>query len=276
VWVLRRLSVFLAAACCAAVLAGSVDGRRLGLDTEISSVALGGSVHALVVLPDDYATSGKRYPVVYFLHGLPAGPSSYGGSAWLTDIATHGGQSILVEPQGARDGDTDAEYLDWGNNRNWSSYIAHELPRYIDSHFRTIRSRSARAIVGISSGGYGAAMVGLNNLDEFSVVESWSGYFHATDPTGTKAIVAPVSANVHHLLGRLAADERRRATFLGFYVGRADSRFLVENERFADELSAAGIQHMFVLYPGGHESALWRNEADRWLRLALAHLLRPA
>ena len=274
--VLRRFSILLATACCAAVWAGSVEGRQLALDTEISSVALGGRVHALVVLPADYATSGKRYPVVYFLHGLPGDASSYRGSAWLAGIAAHAGQSILVEPQGARDGDSDAEYLDWGPQRNWSSYVARELPRYIDSHFRTIRSRAGRAIVGISAGGYGAAMLGLSHLDEFSVVESWSGYFHATDPTGTKPIAAPASANVHHLLAQLADDEQRRATFLGFYIGSADSRFRVENEAFADELSAAGIRHVFAIYPGGHETALWQHQADRWLRLALDHLVRAA
>jgi enterochelin esterase-like enzyme len=272
---LRCFSIVLATACCAAVWAGPGEGRRLGVETEISSVALGGRVHALVVLPAGYATNGKRYPVVYFLHGLPADSSSYRGNAWLAEVAAHVGQSILVEPQGARDGDADAEYLNWGGNRNWSSYVARELPRYIDSHFRTIRSRAARAIVGVSAGGYGAAMLGVNHLDEFSVVESWSGYFHATDPTGTKAIVAPASANVHNLLAHLAADEQRRATFFGFYIGRADTRFRAENEHFADELSAAGIGHVFALYAGGHETALWRSQAERWLRLALDHLLTP-
>jgi S-formylglutathione hydrolase FrmB len=273
---LRRLSIFLMAACFVLVFAGPGEGRQVELDTEMSSVALGGSIHALVVLPEGYATSGKRYPVVYFLHGLPAGPSSYLGSAWLAEVAARAGPSIIVEPQGARDGDSDAEYLDWGTNRNWSTYVTQELPRYIDSHFRTIRSRSGRAIVGISAGGYGAAMLGLNDLDEFSVIESWSGYFHATNPSGTKAIAAPASANVHTLLARLAADERHRPTFLGFYIGKADSRFLVENEQFADQLTQAGIQHAFAIYDGAHEAALWRRQAERWLRLALAHLLRPA
>jgi S-formylglutathione hydrolase FrmB len=273
---LRRLSILLIAACFVLVLAGRGEGRQLELDTEMSSVALGGSIHALVVLPEGYATSGKRYPVVYFLHGLPAGPSSYLGSAWLAEVAARVGPSIIVEPQGARDGDSDAEYLDWGPTRNWSTYMTQELPRYIDSHFRTIRSRSGRAIVGISAGGYGAAMLGLNDLDEFSVIESWSGYFHATDPSGTKAITAPASANVHTLLARLAADQRQRPTFLGFYIGKADSRFLVENEQFADQLTQAGLQHVFAIYDGAHEAGLWRRQAERWLRLAVAHLLRPA
>ena len=267
--------IFVTAACFVLVLAGPSEGRQLKLDTEISSVALGGSIHALVVLPEGYATSSRRYPVVYFLHGLPAGPSSYLGNGWLTKVAARVGPSILVEPQGARDGDSDSEYLDWGPHRNWSTYVTRELPSYIDSHFRTIRSRAGRAIVGISAGGYGAAMLGLNDLDEFSVIESWSGYFHATDPSGTKAITAPASADVHTLLGRVSADERRRPTFLGFYVGREDTRFRLENEQFADELRQAGIPHTFALYKGAHEAALWRREAGRWLKLALNHLLSP-
>jgi enterochelin esterase-like enzyme len=272
---LRRFSIVLAAACLACVWAGPGDGRQLEVDTQLSSVALGGSVHALVVLPRGYATSSKRYPVVYFLHGLPAGSSSYLGNVWLSRIIARIGPSILVEPQGARDGDSDAEYLDWGPKRNWSGYVTRELPRYIDSHFRTIPSRSGRAIIGLSAGGYGAAMLGLNNLDEFSVVESWSGYFHATDPSGTKAIAAPASSDVHTLLARTAADERRRSTFLGFYVGRGDKRFRAENEQFADELTRAGIKHVFALYDGAHESALWRAQAQRWLALALDHLSPP-
>ena len=56
----------------------------------------------------------------------------------------------------------------------------------------------------------------------------------------------------------------------------AKPRFLIENEHFADELNQAGIQHTFAIYDGAHEAALWRRQAEHWLRLALAHLLRPA
>jgi hypothetical protein len=35
------------------------------------------------VLPPGYAQSRLRYPVVYFLHGLPAAPDSYRGNGWL-------------------------------------------------------------------------------------------------------------------------------------------------------------------------------------------------
>jgi putative tributyrin esterase len=268
----RRLGILLVAVLCAVVWAGAGDGRVLAVDTEVSSVALRGPVHALVVLPADYATTTRRYPVVYFLHGLPATSSTYRASGWLTRLVSQAGSFILVEPQGARDRDSDPEYLDWGDGRDWSTYLTRELPQYIDAHYRTIRSRNGRAIVGLSAGGYGAAMLGLNNLGEFGAIESWSGYFHATDPTGKRAIPAPSSADVHGLISSVAADLRKRPTFLAFYVGRSDPTFVAENEQFDRELTAAGVPHRFALYPGGHTTSVWATHAVAWLRLALAHL----
>jgi enterochelin esterase-like enzyme len=269
----RRFAILLVLASCAAgIWVGVGEGRVLTVDAEVSSVALGGKMHALVVLPPGYATSHRRYPVVYFLHGLPADSSTYRSNGWLTQVVGRTGSFILVEPQGARDDDTDPEYLDWGDGRDWSTYLTRELPHYVDTHFRTIASRDGRAIIGLSAGGYGAAMLGLNNLGEFAAIESWSGYFHATDPTGKLAIPAPSSANVHTLISSLAADEKRRSTFVGFYVGASDPIFVAENEQFNRELAAAAIPHAFAVYPGGHETKLWAAHAVVWLRMALNHL----
>ena len=62
--------------------------------------------------------------------------------------------------------------------------IAHDLPHCIDERFRTIHNRFGRALVGLSAGGYGAFNIGLRNLSMFAAVESWSGYFVATNPAG--------------------------------------------------------------------------------------------
>ena len=268
-----RLAVILAALCGAAVCAGAGDARQSAVDARLTSVALGGRMHALVILPSGYATSHRRFPVVYFLHGLPVGSNAYKANAWLTALAAEAGSFILVEPQGARDDDRDAEYLDWGPGRDWSTFVTRELTRYVDAHFRTIKARSGRAIVGASAGGYGAAMLGLNNLDEFSVIESWSGYFHATDPKGRSSIAAPASANVLTLVPRL---RRAGPTFIGFYVGRSDPIFVPENRRFDRELTGAGVTHTFAVYPGGHTAGLWADHAVAWLRLATAHLAKPS
>ena len=241
-------------------------------DESIRSVALDGTAHALVVLPDDYATSRKRYPVIYFLHGLPAAADTYRGSAWLGDRLERVGAAILVMPQGARSGDADAEYLNWGSGRDWETFIAEEIPAAIDKRFRTIRSRSGRALVGLSAGGFGATVLGLRHLDRFSVIESWSGYFHPTDPTGTQALDRGPLTSVHNLISVLEADRRRRSTFFGFYVGRGDSRFLAENLRLNRELNAAHVAHLFEVYDGSHTTQLWQTHAADWLRVALTHL----
>jgi S-formylglutathione hydrolase FrmB len=267
--------MLVAAAGTATVAAAMLARQTHAVDERFESVALGGSVHALVVLPDGYATSGKRYPVVYFLHGLPATSTSYRGNDWLIDALERAGPAILVIPQGARSGDGDPEYLNWGAGRNWETYVSEEVPRYIDAHFRTIRSRAGRAIVGVSAGGYGATILGLQHLRRFRVVESWSGYFEPTDPSGTVVLDREPAASAVNLIRDVKASEPSLPTFLGFYVGRSDGRFLADNVRFDRELTAAHVPHVFATYPGGHMTSLWQAHAVAWLRLALGHLSAP-
>ena len=168
----------------ALALAGSAASRPAGQldDMKFRSAALRGPLRLAVYLPPGYARSRLRYPVVYFLHGLPAGARSYRGIDFLRRaLDATGRRALIVAPQGSRDNDTDPEYLDWGPGRRWETAIARDVPRFVDAHFRTIRSRRARAVVGLSAGGYGAVLLTLHHL--VSVVESWSGYFHPTDPT---------------------------------------------------------------------------------------------
>ena len=272
---LRIALAVLALAAAAGATAALLRSGSVTLDRRVPSHALAAPGHARIVLPAGYREGRLRYPVVYFLHGLPAGPDAYRHSNWLQQSLAQAGPAILVEPQGARPGDTDPEYLNWGAGRNWETFVSEELVRFVDAHFRTIRSRRARAIVGLSAGGYGATVLGLHHLDRFSVIESWSGYFHPTDPTGTMPLDRGPKANAHRLISSLRSDERARPTFFAFYVGRGDDRFRDENEVFDRQLTAAGVPHVFELYRGGHSTALWERRAPGWLALALRHLDAP-
>jgi S-formylglutathione hydrolase FrmB len=247
----------------------------------IYSRAVEGRLRLAVYLPADYAGDQRRYPVVYFLHGLPAAASSYEGADFLARaLLASGRQAIIVAPQGARDNDSDPEYLDWGPGRNWETAITRDVVGYVDSHFRTIPGRTGRAIVGLSAGGYGAVMLALHHLEAFSVVESWSGYFHPTDPAGRRALDlgsanANANASAHAFVGTLRRGFARRPTFFAFYVGSGDARFRAENRRFHRELTAARVPHLFRVYPGGHEQGVWNAHARAWLAVAVDHLARP-
>jgi enterochelin esterase-like enzyme len=279
----KILVILLALAGAVLAVAPAARSRAaVTLDTSFRSVALNGRLRFLVHLPADYDTSGKRYPVVYFLHGLPAGPTSYQAVGWVADaLDSTGLDAILVVPQGTRLQNGDPEYHDWGPGRDWETALAVELPRYVDATWRTIPNRSGRAIVGVSAGGYGAAILGVHHLSTFGAIESWSGYFRPTDPSGESTLDVGsdsdnANASVHALVPSLGAKLARYPTLLAFYVGNQDPTFVADNLQLNRELAAARVPHTFELYDGAHSTSLWQQYATQWLSLALRRLQAAA
>jgi len=277
---MKRLAVVVTAGAmaAAALCSSTASAASRRQDASFASVAIGGRFHYEVYLPPGYDQGTTRYPVVYVLHGLPGHKDAYKSLGFVERAAdTLSREAIVVVPQAARAGESDPEYLDRGPGDEWETAIVSELTHVIDARFRTIRSRAGRALVGISAGGYGAMHLAFQHLDEFSVVESWSGYFHPTDPTGTKTLElgsaqADALADVHELLPTVRGRLLALRTYVAFYVGRSDSRFYAENEQLNRELSAAGVPHVFRAYGGGHDQALWQRYAAPWLQLAVNHL----
>lgn len=207
------------------------------------SPALGGTLPTLVYLPAGYRTSTTHYPVVYFLHGLPANPTSYKDDGFVAAaLATAKKPAIVVTPQGARSAHSDREYLDWSPTENWPRAISHDLVQ----------------------------------LAVFGAVESWSGYFAATNPAGTAVLdLGSPQANASAAVpttAQLNAEIARDPSYIAFYVGAQDPHFLQDNENFNSTLTTAGIQHTFAIYPGGHSGVLWRGEASTWLANAIDYV----
>ena len=277
----------IAFACGAAVVVASKRSPRARvasvaqtLYVNCHSAALGGSLPVVVYLPAGYRSSPTRYRVIYFLHGLPAGPSSYLQNEFVAQALTNGQRTIVVAPQGARGQNSDREYLDWSPTEDWPQAIDHDLPRCIDGRFRTLANRFGRALIGLSAGGYGAFNIGLRNLSTFAAVESWSGYFAATDPAGDRVLdLGSGSANVNAKVPSGSSLKIELATWpslIAFYVGDQDTRFLTMNQQFDASLTQTGVSHVFKVYAGGHSGALWRGEASRWLSMAITYMAGEA
>ncbi len=281
---------------CAAAAASGAGGLVLGSSATSSaagpgsparteavscrSPSLAGGLPAMVYLPVGYFHSSTRFPVIYFLHGLPANPDDYTTNGFVaTGAAASGHRAIVVAPQGARAENSDREYLDWGPAENWPAAIADDLTHCIDSRFRTIASRRGRALIGVSAGGYGAFNIGLRHLKTFGAIEAWSGYFVATDPSGlTKLDLGSSKANRHASVPRGSRLKRKlgaESTFIGFYVGHQDTTFLNANVLLNKVFTAHHIPHRFAIYSGGHSTSLWAEWAPLWLGYALDRLERP-
>ena len=248
----------------------------------VQSPALGGRNQDVeVYLPPGYANDPtRRYPVFYLLHGFPGRPTAFLltiRAGVVDDVLSARGLAqplILVMPFGSTGTFTDKE---WANgvrpNEGWETFVAHDLVRAIDSRYRTIPTGSARALGGLSEGGYGALNIGLHHPGEFRVLESWSGYERADklksifgDDRQLLSTNSPLET-----LGSVAPALRRARTYVWFYSGTTD-RLRRQNEAFAAALGRAGIAHRFFLVRGGHNWGLWRGEASRALTAAASHL----
>ena len=128
----------------------------------IDSAALGNRTDVNILLPDGYASSGRRYPVLYLLH--PSG-GTYRDWATQTDIVRYARHLPLIIVMS--DGD-EGWYVDAvGRGPHWETYHVHELIQYVDNHFRTIAARSGRAVAGASMGGQGAFAYAARHPDTY-------------------------------------------------------------------------------------------------------------
>jgi len=253
-------------------------------DGSFHSQAVNGTLHYAIALPPGYASSRERYPVVYFLHGLPANGQTYKGIGGLADsLARTGHSAIVVGAQGARQGDNDPEWHDWGPGRNWETATQSELVSWIDGHYRTLAVRSARALIGVSAGGYGATLIAIHHPETYQVIESWSGYFVPTTPEGKPLDLGSAEANADASAHANVPKLKQKfgpypETFFGFYVGHKDPYpgFVDDNVTLSEELTAAGVPHVFKIYEGAHNQAFWNEHQDEWLAGAVDRLDAPA
>lgn len=153
--------------------AKSLEGNLLG-DTPNRSM--------LVYLPAGYASSaGKRYPVVYLLHGFGGNESEWTGLAPLKpamDTLVRNGtvrEMIIVMPNGknAIDG---SFYTNSSTAGNWDDFISKELVSYIDGKYRTLARPESRGLAGHSMGGYGTFTLGMRHAgDIYGALYALSG-----------------------------------------------------------------------------------------------------
>jgi enterochelin esterase-like enzyme len=263
-----------------------VSQRGTVQQIKVASPALGGrSQSVYVYLPPGYSDHpNKRYPVLYLLHGFPGRPLAFlltvrMGVVEDELVARNRAQPlILVMPFGSTGTFTDKEWANGvGSAEGWGTFVWRDVVHAIDSRYRTIASRRGRGIGGLSEGGYGAVNIALQHPDEFSLVESWSGYERAADNHSIfgrqlegLALNSPID-----LIHATAPTLRRSHTYFWFYSG-TDDPLRLQNQEFAAKLAAARIPHAYLELRGGHNWALWRGMAARSYLVASRKLAHAA
>jgi enterochelin esterase-like enzyme len=134
--------------------------------------------NVIVVLPPSYAKAkARRYPVLYFLHGFALNEQSFFDFMHLPETveaaAKSGMEFIIVVP----DSDTKLGGTMYSNSPvtgDAEAYIAKDVVKYVDTHYRTLAKRESRGLVGHSMGGYGTWKIAMRFPEMWSSVYAMS------------------------------------------------------------------------------------------------------
>jgi len=267
---LGAAGVGLSAAAISAIAAPPVASATV-LCEAVPSTILRRSVDVCVALPTSYASSSRRYPTLYFLHGLFENERSWserGGQQVLEDLWAQKqvGEFLVVLPDGGKTFYVNA----YGGYERYEDFFIQELIPSIDRKYRTISSARARGISGTSMGGYGALHLAMGHPDVFGSVSAHSAALIAKIPnpipsTGRWGFYASILQasfgsplndaywDQNNPLTLADRPERFRRLKLYFDCGDRDRYGFEEGAQILHEkLAARGFPHEFALRPGEH------------------------
>jgi acetyl esterase/lipase/enterochelin esterase-like enzyme len=215
----------------------------------------------LIYLPPDYETAkARRYPVIYYLHGL-TGTSRDG--AWLVekaDASIRAGKMppvIVVSVNGL----TRGWYVDSKDGKQMvESAIIKDLIPHIDSTYRTVARREGRAIEGMSMGGFGALRLGFKYPELFGTVSSIAAALHTLEEMKEEEHKFDAAFGDPSYLEAVApwtiveknADSIRNRTLVRMLVGDRDP-LTARSQTFHELLNRLKIGHSYDTAKGaGH------------------------
>jgi len=260
------------------IAAGSASAQSRIDCSALNSRILKQVVRYCVYLPTGYDASAaehppRRYPVLYFMHGLGDNEQTLfnsGGWTLIDDLRNHHkmGDFLVIAPEGRR-----TFYINSADGSvRYNDFFLQEFIPHIEGKYRIRSGRAGRAISGISMGGYGALRFAFAHPELFSAVSAQSAALITESPqtldsaSQTGAPLAGVLGevfgkpiNVAHwnenspfvLAKRNAAALRKAAIY--FNCGQDDNYgFEKGASALHEELQKESVKHEYHAYPGDH------------------------
>lgn len=227
------------------------------------SPTLGEDRRMTVYTPAGYENSGRKYPVFYLLHGMGGDEEAWvslGRAAQILDNLIAAGKAepmIVVMTNGnvarqAAPGESPLGFekptpqLPHTMDGSMETHFP-DVVKYVDTHYRTIRRKDARAIAGLSMGGFHALHISKQYPDLFDYVGLFSA---AVEPD------ASVSSTVYADSDQKLALQFSKAPKL-YWIGIGSEDFLYKaNEEYRCKLDGRGYPYTYYETDGGH---VWRN-----------------
>lgn len=222
------------------------------------SAVIGDQRDYYVYTPPGYDPTGKKlYPVLYLLHGFSddaSGWTAVGQANIILDNLIAEGKAkpmLIVMPLGygapeivLPGGSLRDPKLRARNYDRFRDALFTEVIPQVEKAYRTAKDRTMRAIAGLSMGGAESLLTGLNALDRFA----WVGSFSAGGASEDYDTAYP----------SLAAKTNSQLHLLWIACGTEDG--LIEpNRKFRAWLTSKDIRHADIETPGMHTWMVWRR-----------------
>jgi S-formylglutathione hydrolase FrmB len=261
------------------LIAGGSASAQSRIDcSALNSRILNQLVRYCVYLPAGYDAGAaehpaRRYPVLYFLHGLGDNEQTLfnsGGWTLVDDLRNQHkmGDFLIVAPEGRR-----TFYINSADGSvRYNDFFLQEFIPHIEGKYRIHSGRAGRAISGISMGGYGALRFAFAHPELFSAVSAQSAALITESPQaldsasqtgaplagllgavfGKPINVAHWNANSPFVLAKRNAPALRK-TAIYFNCGQDDNYGFEKGAAALDEeLQKESVKHEYHAYPGDH------------------------
>jgi S-formylglutathione hydrolase FrmB len=265
--------------CLLFLIAASSASAQSRIDcSALNSRILKQVIRYCVYLPAGYDAGAaehpaRRYPVLYFLHGLGDNEQTLfnsGGWTLVDDLRNQHkmGDFLIVAPEGRR-----TFYINSADGSvRYNDFFLQEFIPHIEGKYRIHSGRAGRAISGISMGGYGALRFAFAHPELFSAVSAQSAALITESPQaldsasqtgaplagvlgavfGKPINVAHWNANSPLVLAKRNAPALRK-TAIYFNCGQDDNYgFEKGAAALHEELQKESVKHEYHAYPGDH------------------------
>jgi len=239
---------------CNLAQAGTVD------TVSIYSSSMRKNIKCVVIKPDNYKKKGSQFPTVYLLHG-------YSGrfDNWITKVPAlkkyaDDYQMLIVCP----DGDYGSWYFDSpiDTAMRYETFIAKEVPAFVEVNYRTIKDRHSRAITGLSMGGHGGLFLGFRHANFFGACGSMSGALAIEYITNRYRVEKLLGDTANKQLYRensiIGQMEKYPKDSVSIIIDCGTEDFIIEMSRLVHQkMMQLKIPHDYIERPGKHDWKYW-------------------
>ncbi|MGA9564162.1 MAG: alpha/beta hydrolase family protein [Candidatus Korobacteraceae bacterium] len=255
-------------------LAPAVHAQGRAECATVASSILARSVRYCAFLPASFDTDkARRYPVLYYLHGLGDNEQSLLNSAgWdlIEDMRRSGkvGDFVILAPNGGH-----TFFINSSDGKiRYEDFLTKEFMPQMEKKYRVDSERARRGITGVSMGGFGALRLAFKYPQQFAAVSAQMPAlladippnFAGGGPGSPSSMLSDVFGNpidlaylqrnsVFYFAKAAPAGELKRMKIY-FNVGNNDDYgFEQGSEKLHQLLDSRGIPNEFHVYPGRHD-----------------------